>query len=337
MAGVKRSPVLLALIAFSLLALPQRAPAPLIFRPGEGWTYERVGSEGKWQRARAKDQLEVAQAAFAKKDYSLAAKAARRVVQQWPTSEDYAPQAQFLLGRCYEMQHKDEKAFQEYQKLLEKYPKVQNYEEVLQRQYAIALRFLGGQWFKLWGYIPFFPSMDKTAGMFEKIVRTGPFSQIAPHSQLRVGAAREKAKDYPLAVKAYDLAADRYFDRPVIAADAVFRSGMSHYKQAQKAEYDQGAAGRAIATFTDFITLFPQDKRVPQAQKLITGLREEQARGSYEIARYYEKRTRWAGALVYYNEVLLLDPKSPYANESKQRIEALKSKILGTTPAPEAK
>jgi len=333
---VKRSTLLLAWIAFCLLALPQRAPAPLIFRPGEGWTYEPVGGEGKWQRARAKDQLEVAQAAFEKQDYSLATKAARRVVVQWPTAEEYAPKAQFLLGRCYELRRQDEKAFKEYQKLLEKYPKVGNYEEVLQRQYAIALRFLGGQWFKLWGYIPFFPSMDRTAEMFGTIVKTGPFSQIAPHAQLRVGAAHEKAKDYPLAVKAYDVAADRYYDRPVIAADAVFRAGMSHYKQAQKAEYDQGAAGRAIASFTDFATLFPQDKRVPQTQKLITGLRQEQARGSYEIARYYEKRQRWLGALVYYDEVRLLDPKSAYANEALRRIEALKLKVVATA-APAAK
>ena len=49
-------------------------------------------------------------------------------------------------------------------KLLEKYPKVENYDEVLQRQFVIANRYLGGQWFKLWGYVPFFPSMDKTSG-----------------------------------------------------------------------------------------------------------------------------------------------------------------------------
>ena len=335
MTHVNRSPLVLALIAFALLALPQRAPAPLIYRPGEGWTYEPVGGEGKWRRARAKDQLEVAQDAFAKKDYALAAKAARRVVQEWPTS-DYAPTAQFLVGRCHELRRQDEKAFKEYQKLLEKYPKAANYEEVQRRQYAIALRFLGGQWFKLWGYIPFFPSMDKTAELFDKIVRTGPFSEVAPHAQLRIGAAREKAKDYPLAVKAYDLAADRYYDRPVIAADALFRAGMSHYKQAQKAEYDQGAAGRAIATFTDFITLFPRDKRVPRAQQLIAGLRTEQARGSYEIARYYEKRQRWLGALVYYNEVRLLDPKSRYADEALRRIEVLKPKTQPSA-APAAK
>ncbi len=140
---------------------------------------------------------------------------------------------------------------------------------MLWRQYAIANRFLGGQWFKLWGVIPFFPSMEKTAGMFDKIVNNGPYSAVAPHAQLRIGAAREKQKNYPDAVKAYATAADRYYNQPTIAADALFREGISYARQAAKAEYDQDTAGQAIATFTDFITLYPEDKRVPRAQKAI--------------------------------------------------------------------
>lgn len=334
-ARVKRWPLLPVLVGVCLLALPLTSPAPLVFRPGEGWTYERVGSEGKWQRARAQDQLEVAQEAFDQADYGLAIKAARRVVREWPNS-DHAPAALYLVGRCYELRKQDERAFKQYQRLLEQYPKAANYEEVLQRQYAIAARFLGGQAFKLWGYIPFFPSMDKTAGMFEKIVRNGPFSDIAPHAQLRVGAAREREREYPEAVKAYDRAADRYFDRPAIASDAVYRAGMAYYKQAKKAEYDQGAAGKAIASFTDFITLFPQDRRVTQAQQLIAALKQEQARGSFEIARFYEKNKRWPGAVVYYNEVLLIDPQSPYAEEARRRIEVLQP-LTQANPAPAAK
>ena len=68
------------LIAIFIFAMPFRSPAPLIYRPGEGWTYEPVG-EGKWTRTRAKDQLDVAQAAFDKKDYGLALKAARHIIQ----------------------------------------------------------------------------------------------------------------------------------------------------------------------------------------------------------------------------------------------------------------
>jgi len=329
-ARVKRARLFpLSLLTAGLLFWPVAAPAPLIYTPGEGWTYEPVGGEGKWQRARAKDQLEVAQQAFTQRKYGLALKAARRVVRQWPLS-DYAPTAQYLMGRCYEAKHQDEKAFNQYQKLLQKYPNVPQYDEVLARQYQIAGRFLGGQWFKLWGYIPFFPSMGKTAEMYDKIVKNGPFSRVAPHAQLRIGAAREKQHDYPLAVKAYEAAADRYHDRPGIAADAVFRTGMSHYKQAKRAEYDQSAAARAIAAFTDFRTLFPQDRRAARAEQIIADLRREQARGAFEIARFYEQKGKWSGAQVYYNEVLLKDAASPYAAQARQRIEALKQR---TPPA----
>src|SRR6266566_221502 len=318
------------LVGFGLLAFPYHSPAPLIYRPGEGWIYEPVGGVGKWQMTRAKDQLDVAQAAFDKRAYSLALKAARRVVKVWALS-DYAPQAQYLVGRCYEATGKDEKAFKEYQKVLEKQPKIANYQEILQRQIAITDRFLGGKWFRLWGYIPFFPSMERTADMYDKIVKNGPYSDVAPQAQLKIGTAREKQRNYPLAVKAYETAADRYNDRPKVAAEALYRAGLAHKKQAQTAEYDQSAAGQAIATFTDFRTLYPDEPRVAETDKIISSLKGEQARGNFQIAKFYEKRKKWNGALVYYNEVQMQDPDSPYASEAQQRIYALKKRSQQAT------
>jgi outer membrane protein assembly factor BamD len=315
----------LLLAACCWLATTVHSPAPLIYQPGEGWTYEAVGAEGKWQRTRAKDQLDVAKAAFDAKDYSVALKAARRTVKVWPLS-DYAPDAQYLVGRCYEAKGNPERAFKEYQKVIEKYPRLTLFEEVLGRQYGIANLYLGGKWFRLWNLFPAYPSMDKTADMFTKIVASGPYSDVAPKAQMQIGATREKQKDYPKAVKAYERAADRYNDRPAVAADASYKAGMAYWKQAQKAEYDQSAAASAIATFTDFMTLFPDDPRGKEAQKLIDGLHSEQARGSFEIARFYEKKHKVQGALVYYNEVLLQDPTSRYANESRKRIEQLKAR-----------
>src|SRR6185369_8450844 len=97
----RSSPILPVACLFLLLGFAVQCPAPLIFTPGEGWRYEKVGSEGSWVRTRAKDQLEVAERAFDEEDFSLAIKAARRTVNVWPFS-DYAPRGQYLLGRCYE-------------------------------------------------------------------------------------------------------------------------------------------------------------------------------------------------------------------------------------------
>jgi outer membrane protein assembly factor BamD len=318
--------VFLFVIIACVVLFPFRAPAPLTYTPGEGWYYESYGESTKWQRARAKDQLDVAQQAFDSHDYSLALRAAHRVVRVWPLS-DYAPRAQYLVGRCLEAMGKDEEAFNAYQVIVEKYPKSAEYGDVLWRQYQIANRFLGGEWFRFWGYVPLYRSMDKTAGMFDKIVQNGPYSDVAPQAQLRIGAARAKQKDFPAAVKAYEIAADRYHGQPVIASDALFGEGVSHQKQAETAEYDQSAAVQAVAAFTDFITLYPDDKRVPQVRKAIAVLKAEQVRGNFAIAQFYEKSKKWNGALVYYNEVLQLDPNSSYAARARERIQALKPRL----------
>jgi outer membrane protein assembly factor BamD len=324
--AMNRSCARIALIFLLLLAFPFRSPAPLIYRPGEGWTYETPGAKADWHRARAKDQLAIAQQAFDQKKYKLAQRAARRVITVWPLS-DYAPPAQYLLGRCYEERKQDEKAFLAYQTLLDKYPKTIKTEDVQHRQFVIAVRFLHGQWFKLWGYIPFFPSMEKTADMFDKIVRYGPYGDFGPPSQMNIGAAREKQKDYPLAVKAYELAADRYSDQRQVAADALFKAAQAYTKQARKADYDQGVAAQAISAFTDFMALYPDDPRVAESQRVIASLRSVQARGNFKIAQFYEKDKKWDGALVYYNEVLIKDAGSPLADKARQRIDTLKKRV----------
>ena len=46
-----------------------------------------------------------------------------------------------------------------------------------------------------------------------------------------------------------------------------------------------------------------------------------------KIAQFYEHGHKWAGAVVYYNEVLQLDPNSSYAEPARQRIELLKPRL----------
>lgn len=329
--------VLLFVVAAFVALIPFRSPAPLIYTPGEGWYYEPAGEKADWMRPRAKDQLDVAEQAYTNKNYSVTLHAAHRVVRVWPLS-DYAPRAEYLIGRCLEKEGKDEAAFNAYQDIIKKYPRTDEYEDILWRQYEIAGRFLNGEWFRIWGTIPLYPSMDETAGLYDKIVKGGPYSDVAPHAQLQIGAAREKQKDYDDAVKAYETAADRYHDQPEIASDALYREGYAWQKQAATAEYDQSTAGKSIASYTDFVTLFPDDKRVADAQKSMILLKAQQVEGNFKIAQFYENskvlgpEQRRNGALVYYNEVLQLDPNSTYAAQARQRIQALKPSVQ-TPPA----
>jgi outer membrane protein assembly factor BamD (BamD/ComL family) len=296
------------------LAFPQRCPAPLIYTPGEGWHYEQAGGEGSWIRQTAKEQLDVAQTAFDKQDFSTAIKAANRIVShdKWRFG-DYAPRAQYLLGRCYEAKGNDEKAFKVYEQLLKEYPKVENYEEIVTREFMIANRYLAGKFFRVWGYIPLYRSMDKTIVMYEKVIKNGPYSDVAPQAQMNIGLAHLSKKGLFVDIPEYE-------DKKV-GADALFEEAMAYTRQARRAEYDQSIAAQAISTFTEFIASHPEDSRLNEAQKTIDSLKTEQARGSYDIARFYEQKRRWRGALIYYNEVLLKDPGSSYAKLALLRID----------------
>jgi outer membrane assembly lipoprotein YfiO len=205
----------------------------------------------------------------------------------------------------------------------------------------ICNRFLDGERFKLWNYIPTFPSMEKTVKLYEGVIKNGPYSEVAPQAQMNIGTARERqwrlfndSEPLILAAKAYEKAADRYRDRPKLASEALYKAAMAYDQQAKTAEYDQSTAGKAIDTFRDFMTYYPNDPRCADGEKIIASLKLEQARGNYEIARFYEHGNHWKSALVYYNEVVIKAPKSPYAETSLKRIAELKKL---TTPAPPVK
>ena len=148
---------------------------------------------------------------------------------------------------------------------------------------------------------------------------------------MNIGTAREKQsrflndnEPYIQAAKAYELAADRYHDRPKVASDALYKAGLAYQKQAETAEYDQSTAGQAITTFDEFRALYPDDPRAVKGEQIIASLKTEQARGNFETAKFYEHKHQWKGALIYYNEVLIQDPKSTYAATALRRITELK-------------
>ena len=329
-------PLLLAAVVF--FSWPNRTPAPIIFRPGEGWSYESINGVGSWRRSNAKDQLAVAKEAFAAEDWKTAFKAARRTVADWPLS-DHAPEAQLLLAQTYEKRGDDKKAFEEYQNMMRLFPQTVDFEDVQSRQFAIATRYLNGQRFKLWGHIPLYRSMKKSAAMFQDIVSSGPFSSVAPQAQMNVGQAwvnkargfqfsqNERHKNYQMAVQAFKKTADRYHDRPGIASKGLYAAGSAYEQQSLDAEYDQGVTHKAIDSFSDYIALYPGEEQVPEARKKIKGMKVEQARGNLKIARYYEKRKKWAGANIYYNEVKDLAPGTEYAAIALQKIAELQPRL----------
>ncbi len=312
---------------FGVVLVPD-CPAPLIWRKGEGWTYEKGGvTTGK----NPKEQLDLARQLQEQKLYDDAATAYRRLLRRWPTSY-VAADARIGMAECLSALGYHYKAFLEYQQLIEKHPDTARFDDVLQREFEIGNLFLAGEKHRVWKF-KIFSGLDKAVEVFEKVVKNGPYSKVAPEAQFRLGLAQEKQKDYLAAVHTYEKLLERYPNLPLAEA-AQYQIGYAYSQEAVRAEYDQDAANQAIDALEDFLVRYPQSDKVALAEQHLTALKLEQARGLFRIGEFYEKKKEYKAALIYYNEVIEQNPKSDWGSAAKDKVARLTSQTAEFTATP---
>ncbi len=317
-------------LLLGLLTAPLPCPAPIVYRPGEGW--ETKGQAAS--QATPKAQLEHGQELEKKREWDDATTSYRMLLRRWPTSI-HAADAQFHIAYCQEQQRDYYKAFLSYQKVIDSYQGFEKFDEVLQRQFKIGNLFLAGERVKFFGF-PTFPSMDKAVEIFEKVIKNGPYSEVAQQAQMAIGYAREKQKQYDDAVAAYRKLVEKYSSSPIVE-EAYFNVGLAYFKAATKAEYDQGYANKSIEAFNEYLVKFSTGSKTAVARDYIARVQTDQARGLFEVANYYDKQKDLNAALVYYNELIARHPQSSYAKDAQARMELLRRQVALQPPPLEAK
>ena len=302
----------LPLTMLALLSFPHRAPAPIIYREGEGFSSGDLSDIEI--KKNAEEQFKLAERYEAAGDYKRAGASYRLVVRRFPRS-DIAAEAQFKSGQMLEKDGKLQRAFYEYQALVQKYPRSPDFEAALQAQYAIGKAYLDGKRVDIYG-VPTLPSMAKAQEMFQKIVTNAPYSRIAPLAQYGIGQALEKSGSITATVNAYQQVVDRYPNSDV-APNAMYQIGYVYFQASRSTGYDQTAAVRAQEAFDDFLLRYPNSEKVPQAQDNLKTLQGRKTENSYTIAKFYDKQKNYKAAYVYYNEVVQQQPDSPDAGKSK--------------------
>lgn len=301
-------------LALFCLAFPRRSPAPLIYQPGEGWAYQGAAEI----MDNPNDQVELGKAYEQRNAYDDAIASYLYVLRKWPNTE-HAQEAQYRIGLCRENMRFYYKAFLSYQRCLTRWPSHPRFEEILERQFKIGNLFLAGQRQKFWR-IPTLPSMDKAVEIYEALIRNGPQSKYAPKAQFNIGLAREKQKLYEEAVAAYRKLIERYPDSELVE-EAYFQVGAAYAKSARRSEYDKSAANEAVEGYQEYLARYPKGDYAEEARQALAELQAEQARGIYEIARFYDKQNKPRAAMVYYNDLIARFPESKYSEFAKERVE----------------
>ena len=283
---------------------------------------------GKWINPKTlpkdnpKEQFVYAKSFYDNKQYEEAKREFRKLLKAYPKSAE-AAESQYYLGLVEEEQDKLYEAYQAYQLVIDKYPFSERIQEIIEREYKIAEKFMGGQKRKALGVT--LPVENPAIEIFGKVVENSTYGPLAPKAQYKLGLVLKGLLRYYEAEEEFNKVISRYPDSEWSAA-AKFQIASCRASLSKGSAYDQGAAQEAKEKFETFVKEHPDAVLSLDAEKNIGKIREKEAEADYNIAQFYEKQKIFNSAKIYYNDIINNYAESIWAAQATARLQIMEHK-----------
>jgi outer membrane protein assembly factor BamD len=147
--------------------------------------------------------------------------------------------------------------------------------------------------------------------LFELIRLQFSASQYADDAQFYLAEANFNRREYIYAAYNYNMLR-RIYPHSDYTRKSLFQSGMCYYKLSPNFDRDQEYTVKAIQTFSEFQTIYPDDSLYNQATNYIKELREKLGHREFFTAELYRKLYSPVSALIYYDAVISDYPDTEY-------------------------
>jgi outer membrane protein assembly factor BamD len=136
--------------------------------------------------------------------------------------------------------------------------------------------------------------------LFDVIKLQYPASEYADDAQYYLAEINFSRKEFQLAAFNYNLLR-RIYQRSDYSKSCLFKTALCYYNLSPTYDRDQDYTFKAIQSFTEFQSVYPNDSLYVAATNYILELREKLAYKEYFIGQIYQKMDYFKSALVYYN------------------------------------
>ncbi|MBL9153537.1 MAG: tetratricopeptide repeat protein [Verrucomicrobiales bacterium] len=322
------SPALLILVA-STPAIPTQAALDFLKRDNEKPSEtQQSTSEGAANALLAEAQNREASSQFGK-----ARDLYETVVKKYPRTTA-AAESQFKVGEILQVDGKNKKAFEAFQKLLTEYKNTPRYTEAVQRQYTIAeeLRNNGSKGFL--GGIGADIQPSQLIEFYEQISTNAPRTELAAQSRIAIGSIHAKQGELAEAIVAFE-AVVREYPGTKYASEAQYNLFQLHGREANQSFSPMDLRQQREAG-EDFLNQFGADPRSQDIRSALGELSEKEASKAYDIGRFYEKSGDLKAAAIYYREALRL-PSGKHAADAQSRLSGIIEKDPSLAQVAQAK
>ena len=150
---------------------------------------------------------------------------------------------------------------------------------------------------------------------FQGVFSFGRTHQWAPDAQLYLARSYRENGEFLLAANEYERFT-KIYRADARLPEANFEWAMTFFELSPESALDQTDTKRAIEEFQLFMTRFPENDLVNEAQEMIVELRSKLAKKQYDTAKLYERRELYEAAALSFEAVFDLYPDTPWAQQA---------------------
>jgi len=287
----------------------------------------RLGEEGQWKAVSAEDRYLLAVAEIKKLVNTGQTKAVGQAIGK--LKKDFPEIAgpdldAFMKAEMLYASGKFTKAARAYDKFLAEFPTSEFYEAAMDRQFAIATAFLGGQKKRVLGVFKM-STYDEGIKIMEKISDRAGDAPIGINAAVAVAQSYEKRGMFAEAYHKWSEISSRW-PTGQIGKDSLLNMARCKHTAYKGPKYNASDLISAKSYYENFKLRYPKDAEAIDVDKILKQIDEQLACKEFNTGKYYQQTGNKQPANLYYQMVVNNWPDSTAANMAK---EAMKEKEPG--------
>ena len=155
---------------------------------------------------------------------------------------------------------------------------------------------------------------------FERLTSTLPArDSLLPRSFWYLAKSQQGRREWLLAAQSFSRLVEG-FPEDSLADNAMLESARSYRRLWRKPTLDSQYGETALATYRQFLGLYPDSPLIKTANDELRGVEEWFAIKNFEIGRHYLRRKMYDSAIIYFRDVMRLYPEAPTARRAGLRM-----------------
>lgn len=270
------------------------------------------------------EQLALAMELYKAKDYKKAINEFQKLLEHYPRARE-AAEAQYFIGLSYKEPGELYQAFKAYQVVIDKYPFSERSGDIINEQFEIGNQLVEGKG-KRSGLINVVVGGDHDViEVYRAVIKNAPYGKNAAHAQYKIGLYLQEKELYQEARDEFEKTINDYPDSEWAKA-ARYQIALSDAKRSSDPQYDQKVTQSAVEEFKTFVKDYPDAEFSSKAKGEIQKLKEKEAENSFVIASFYEKQKKYDAAKQYYMSIVEDYKTTSWAKKALAKLQEINQK-----------